>query len=108
MTLEQAILAQVRNLTPEEQQQVLAFAESLAHRPGSTTAQSPESGQLTANGSKHSLARERIPSLGQRLRELRAQIVASGEPLLTPEEIQHEISEQRERLGPLKYDSHVH
>jgi hypothetical protein len=102
MTLEQAILAQVRNLTPEEQQQVLDFAETLAHRPGSTTAQSPESGNSTANGSDDSPTREPTTSLGQRLRGLRAQIVASGEPLLTPEEIQQEISEQRERFDPFE------
>jgi ATPase subunit of ABC transporter with duplicated ATPase domains len=102
MTLEQAILAQVRNLTPEEQQQVLDFAETLAHRQGASPAQVPEPVRSNASGSDDSPTRERTLSLGQRLRALRAQIVASGEPLLTPEEIQHEISEQRERLGPFE------
>jgi hypothetical protein len=36
--------------------------------------------------------------LGQRLRELRTQIVASGERLLTPDEIEQEIAEQRDRF----------
>jgi virulence-associated protein VagC len=36
--------------------------------------------------------------LGQRLRALRAKIVASGEPLLTAEAIEQEIDEQRDRL----------
>lgn len=99
MTLEQAILAQVRNLTPEEQQQVLDFAETLAYGEGASAAQAPEPVRSTANGSDDSPTCEPTTYLGQRLRELRAQIVASGEPLLTPEEIQQEILEQRERLG---------
>ncbi|WP_265579913.1 hypothetical protein [Vasconcelosia minhoensis] len=37
--------------------------------------------------------------MGQRLRELRSQIVASGEKLLTPEEFEQEIAEQRDRLA---------
>ncbi len=37
-------------------------------------------------------------SLGQRLRALRAKIVASGEPLLTAEAIEQEIDEQRDRF----------
>jgi hypothetical protein len=36
--------------------------------------------------------------LGKRLRELRAKIVASGEPLLTAEDIDGEIDEQRNRF----------
>jgi hypothetical protein len=36
--------------------------------------------------------------LGKRLRELRAKIVASGEPLLTAEDIDREIDEQRNRF----------
>jgi hypothetical protein len=39
--------------------------------------------------------------LGQRLRELRAKIVDSGEGLLTIEDIEQEIAEQRDRLGYL-------
>ena len=38
---------------------------------------------------------------GQRLRALRARIVASGEPLLTAEAIEQEIDEQRDRLKEL-------
>jgi hypothetical protein len=37
----------------------------------------------------------------QRLRALRAKIVASGEPLLTAEAIEQEIDEQRDRLKEL-------
>ena len=36
--------------------------------------------------------------LGQRLREIRAQIVASGTPLLTWEEVQREIDDRRGNL----------
>jgi hypothetical protein len=36
--------------------------------------------------------------LGKKLRELRAKIVASGEPLLTAEDIDREIDEQRNRF----------
>jgi hypothetical protein len=38
---------------------------------------------------------------GQRLRALRAKIVASGEPLLTAEAIEQEIGEQRDRFKEL-------
>ncbi|MBW4442096.1 MAG: hypothetical protein KME10_12840 [Plectolyngbya sp. WJT66-NPBG17] len=39
------------------------------------------------------------PSLGKRLRAIRAKIVESGEGLMTIEEIEQEIAEQRDRLG---------
>ena len=60
---------------------------------GSATAQVSESQEPVTD----------IPKspLGQRLREIRAKIVASGEPLLSIQEIEQEISEQRNRLGYL-------
>ena len=41
-------------------------------------------------------------SLGRQLRALRAEIVASGEPLLTAEAIEQEIAEQRERFREIE------
>ncbi|MBE9008899.1 hypothetical protein IQ250_01560 [Pseudanabaenaceae cyanobacterium LEGE 13415] len=46
-------------------------------------------------------AQDSKPTLGQRLRAIRAKIVESGEDLLTIEEIEQEIAEQRDRLEHL-------
>ena len=72
MNTEQQLLEKWRNLPSDKQQQVLQFVESLdeQHQPKQT-------------------------DLEQRLRQIRAKIVASGEPLLNREEIQQEVINRR-------------
>lgn len=72
---EQQLIEKWRNLPLDKQQQVLQFVESL-------------------NEQKQSKQTE----LGQRLRFLRAKIVASGEPLLNREEIEQEVINRRGKL----------
>jgi hypothetical protein len=106
LTLEQAILEKVRLLPPEQQQTVLDFAEFLTHKGQPIRATSPEvDSEGTAvpqPSSPEPTAYVPKTPLGKRLRELRAQIVASGERLLTAEEIEQEIAEQRDRLRYLE------
>ena len=71
MVKEQDLLTKWRNLPQDKQQQVLEFIESLDRNTVQTTA------------------------LGKRLHQIRAKIVASGEPLLTQEEIEMEIASRR-------------
>lgn len=71
MTTEELVIAKLRELAPEQQQQVWDFINTL---PTEQTKSSP---------------------LGKKLRELRAQIVASGEPLLSREELDLELAERR-------------
>ena len=70
---EELLLNHWRELTAEQQQQVLGFMQSF----GAQTQSLPRS------------------PLGQRLRELRAKIVASGLPLLNDDELDQEIAERR-------------
>lgn len=79
MTIEEAILEKVRVLPPEKQQEVLDFAEFL---------------QLKMVNSKP-LNLTPQTSLGERLRQIRAKIVASGEPLLNREELEEEMASRR-------------
>lgn len=79
MTIEEAILEKVRVLPPEKQQEVLDFAEFL---------------QLKMVNSKP-LNLTLQTSLGERLRQIRAKIVASGEPLLNREELEEEMASRR-------------
>ena len=72
MNTEQQLIEKWRNLPFDKQQQVLQFVESL-------------------NEQKQSKQTE----LGQRLRQIRAKIVASGEPLLNREEIEEEVINRR-------------
>ena len=72
MNTEQQLLAKWRKLPLDKQQQVLQFVESLYE---------PKQSQKT--------------ELGQRLRQIRAKIVASGEPLLNREEIEQEVINRR-------------
>ena len=65
MNTEQQLIEKWRNLPLDKQQQVLQFVESL-------------------NEQKQPKQTE----LGQRLRQIRGKIVASGEPLLNGEEIE--------------------
>ena len=72
MNTEQQLIEKWRSLPSDKQQQVLQFVESL-------------------NEQKQSKQSE----LGQRLRQIRAKIVSSGEPLLNREEIEQEVINRR-------------
>jgi hypothetical protein len=76
---EQALLERWRELPQDKQQQVLEFVEFLHIK-----ALDPQA-----------LARVNKASLGERLRQIRAKIVADGEPLLTQDEIEKEIASRR-------------
>lgn len=80
MTTEELVIEKLRELTPEQQQQVWEFINTL-----------PQS-QPTIE--------TQISPLGKKLRELRAQIVASGIPLLNDEELDREIAERRGGIRP--------
>lgn len=85
MSPEQDLLEKWRLLSPDKQQQVLEFVEFLHLK--------------TVN--PQLLTRAAKSQLGERLRSLRAKIVASGEPLLNQEEIEKEIASRR---GGLQYN----
>ena len=72
MNTEQQLIEKWRSLPSDKQQQVLQFVESL-------------------NEQKQPKQIE----LGQRLRQIRTKIVASGEPLLSREEIEQEVINRR-------------
>ena len=72
MNTEQQLIDKWRNLPSDKQQQVLKFVESL-------------------NEQKQSKQTE----LGQRLRQIRAKIVSSGEPLLNQQGIEQELINRR-------------
>ena len=74
MNAEQQLIQNWRNLSPNKQQQVLKFVESL-NKP----------------------KQPKQSDLGQRLRQIRARIVASGEPLLDREKIEQEVINCRGR-----------
>ena len=72
MNTEQQLIDKWRNLPSDKQQQVLKFVESL-------------------NEQKQSKQTE----LGQRLCQIRAKIVSSGEPLLNQQGIEQELINRR-------------
>ncbi len=72
MNAEQKLLEKWRKLSLDKQQQVLQFVESLNEQ-----------------------KQFKETALGQSLREIRAKIVASGEPLLNREEIEQEVISRR-------------
>lgn len=72
MSPEQNLLTKWRSLPKDKQEQVEDFVEFL---------------YLKTYPNKH--------PLGERLRQLRAKIVASGEQLLTEEEIEKEVANRR-------------
>ncbi len=72
MSPEQKLLAKWRSLPKDKQEEVLDFVE-LIHLKN---------------------AANKIP-LGQRLREIRARIVASGKPLLDENQIEKELASRR-------------
>lgn len=75
MNTEEQLIEKWRNLPLDKQQQVLQFVESLNEQ------KQPKQSEL-----------------GQRLRQIRAKIIASGEPLLNREEIEQEVINCRGRL----------
>jgi hypothetical protein len=91
-TAEQELLEKWRDLLPEQQQQVLDFAESLVQK----TRQRP-----TAESPLQQERRDDRPNtpLGERLRAIRAKIVASGGQLLTVAELEQELAAERNRLA---------
>ena len=115
VTTEERAITALKLLPPDKQEEVLNFIEFLQlklHRTsqalelssGGESSQSPSLEKLDAIiGNSYQQQAAKLPkaSLGQRLREIRARIVASGEGLSTIEEIEQEISEQRNRLGYL-------
>jgi len=86
LILKQAILENVCLLALKQQQTVLDFAES-------APAPQPAHPEPTADVAK--------TPLGKRLWELRQQAIAAGMKLLTTEEIEQEMAEQRDRRRDL-------
>ena len=82
MNTEQQLIEKWRSLPSDKQQQVLKFVESLNEQ-----------------------KKPKQTELGQRLRQIRAKIVASGEPLLNREEIEQEVINRR---GEMAYPQHHH
>lgn len=72
MNTEQQLIEKWRNLPLDKQQQVLQFVESLDQQ-----------------------KQPKQTELGQRLRQIRTKIVASGETLLDKEEIEQEVINRR-------------
>jgi hypothetical protein len=72
MISEQELLTKWRSLPQDKQQEVLKFVEFM---------------QLKTTAKK--------PPLGERLREIRSKIVASGKPLLNVDEIEKELADRR-------------
>jgi hypothetical protein len=111
MTFERALLEKVKALPPDKQQEILDFAEFLYQKmqgkerePNKPQADpiwelGAEPTQLTESDAENNKLPK--PSLGKRLRAIRAKIVESGEGLLTIDEIEQEMAEQRARLGHL-------
>jgi len=81
MTPEQQLLETWRQLSQTLQQEVLDFAQFLAERRNPEPAQSQSPTQPSA--------------LGDRLQAIRDQIVESGMPLLTREEVEQEVRDRR-------------
>jgi Protein of unknown function (DUF2281) len=80
MTIEQVLIEKWRALSPPRQQEVIDFVEFL------------ESKQAVVKTDNQ----PQLPSLlGDRLRKIRAEIVASGSPLLTWEGVEQEKAERR-------------
>lgn len=80
MTVEQILLEKWRSLPPDKQQEVFDFVEFLQTRQSSS--------QNVAKQASQS-------SLGERLLQIREQIIASDLPLLTDQEIDQELATRR-------------
>ena len=81
MNTEQQLLKTWRQLPQPMQQEVLDFAQFLVERRSTKTAEPQPDVQLS--------------SLGERLQAIRDQIIESGIPLLTREEIEQEVLDRR-------------
>jgi hypothetical protein len=81
MTAEQRLLETWRQLPEYRQQEVIDFAQSLAERHQSEP--SPTESQPS------------VSELGEKIQSVRDRIIASGIPLLTPEEVEKEVLERR-------------
>jgi hypothetical protein len=88
MNNEQILLQTWQTLTADKQQEVIDFMQFL---------------QQKYSGKNESLNKEKQERLEkvQKLQNIRDKIVASGEPLLTAEEIEKEVLERR---GGVQYD----
>ena len=82
MSAEKELLEKWRELPQDKQQQVLEFVEFIHIK--------------TVNAQ---LSNTNKSQLGKSLRQIRAKIVASGEPLLTQDEIEKEIASRRGGFG---------
>ena len=91
MTLEQAILEKVRALPPEKQQEILDFAEFLQAK----VQQSLVVTEVVPGEPVQ--AAQPTRSLGERLMAIRQQAIENGMELLTAEEVEQEMAEQRDR-----------
>ena len=94
---EQELLEKWRYLPPEQQREILDFTEFLVQKMRQRSGEIVVVQQLVQQEQRGN----RSQILGERLRELRNKIVASGERLLTAEEIEQEIADGRNRLGDL-------
>ena len=88
MKNEQILLETWQSLTPDKQQEVIDFLQFLKQK-------YPEKNELL-NIEKQ----ERLEKV-KKLQSIRDKIVASGEPLLTADEIEQEVLERR---GGIQYD----
>ncbi len=82
MTIKELLIEKVANLLPEEQEKVVEFINFLEFSRHVKEQQSLP-------------GRESVSPLGSRLRAIRAEIIASGEPLLTSEQADYEKAERR-------------
>lgn len=83
--MEQILLKKWRTLPPEKQQEVIDFVEFLESRTPSSDI------QLSASMS----SRATPLNLGEKLRKARAEIVASGIPLMNLEQLEQEKTSRR-------------
>lgn len=81
MNTEQLLIEKWRSLPPDKQQEVIDFVEFLEVKKATITR------QATKLKSKS--------TLGERLQQIREEIVASGEPLLDWEGVEREKAERR-------------
>lgn len=81
MNTEQLLLEKWRSLPKDKQQEVIDFVEFLEFKGTTTTKHEPEP--------------KSKPPLGDRLRQIREEIVASGEPLLDWGGVEREKADRR-------------
>ena len=85
MTAEQQLIEAWRKLPEAKQQEVIDFFQLLEKRCDSKE-------NRESNSAPSQLG---VSQLGEKLQGIRDRIVASGTPLLTPEEIEQEVLERR-------------